>query len=208
MSELGVALSVTASIIQLAAFVLFNRQTLRGLSKPNCATWLMWVCITVLNTANYKELSGDIVDLLPFVSSIACILTFFFTLWRGKFSKLKKFELLTLCVGVLSPFVWWCFHSAFYANVLVQVALIISMIPTYRDVWREPESEDCRPWLMWAIAYGLFTGAVATQHRPLQDLIYPINGIVIHAIAGVLALRKAGKPVTHASTKSEQTSPL
>jgi len=44
--------------------------------------------------------------------------------------------------------VWWVFRSATYANLILQVCILVSFIPTYRTVWNNPKTEKALPWFI------------------------------------------------------------
>ena len=131
-----IALGMLAGILHLIAFAIYNKQMLNGTSKPNAASWTLWAFLTLLNFSSYFVMSGDWVkSILPMASSLACILTFLFSLYKGKLSKLDLFDCSALVIGIISGFAWWYFSSATYANLILQAAILISFVPTYRGVW-------------------------------------------------------------------------
>ncbi|MEK7508403.1 MAG: hypothetical protein AAB568_00935 [Patescibacteria group bacterium] len=95
---MGIILSVLGGVLQLAAFAIYNKQILKGLSKPNAATWTLWVFTSTLNCVTYIIMSGDVVKgFLPIASTVACIATFFYALSRGRFSKLNELTPSMFC---------------------------------------------------------------------------------------------------------------
>ncbi len=164
---------------------------LQGVSKPNLATWTLWTFLTVLNASSYDVMSGDWVkSILPLASSVACILTFLFALYKGKLSKVDPWDGLALGIGVISALVWWYYKSATYANLIIQFSIAVSFVPTYRGVWRDPKKERALPWYIWSSAYFLSIAVVLLRWQSWHDLVYPINCLVLHAVVGLLTKRK------------------
>lgn len=186
---MGIILSVLGGVLQLVAFAIYNKQILKGLSKPNAATWTLWMFTSTLNCITYIIMSGDVVKgFLPIASTVACIATFFYALKKGKLSKLNGWDTTVLALGLVSAVVWWIFRSATYANLILQICILVSFIPTYRTVWNDYRTEKALPWFLWSLAYVFVLVAVILRWRgQVQDLVYPINCFVLHLIVGILA---------------------
>jgi len=184
-------LGITAGLLHIIAFVIYNRQMLEGTSKPNSATWTLWVFLTVLNATSYSDMSGDWVkNFLPIVSSAAVFVTFLVALFLGKFSKLDSYDLAALVVGCVSGFAWWYYQSAAYANLILQLSILISFIPTYKGVWRDSKKEKSLPWFIWTSAYVLSLIVIYMRWEgQWEELAYPVNCFFLHVGVGFLAGR-------------------
>lgn len=190
--EAAKALALVSLLIYLTAFGLYIRQMIRGHSKPNPATWGMWVFIVFLNSASYSVMTGDWVKALTtYAGCLAMSVTFLFALKKGKFSRLSGFDWLLMFLGFSSILVWWVRRDAMYANLLLQVCIIVSFIPTYRGVWRNPRNERPLPWLLFSFGYIVAIVVVGLRWRGQpQDLVFPGLNIVLHAIVGLMSLRR------------------
>lgn len=184
-------LGVTAGLMHIIAFVIYYKQMLVGTSRPNTSTWTLWVFISTMNCLSYIVMSKSIVKgLLPIASTTACIMVFFASLFKGKLSKLNIGDEIVLVIGVFSLFVWWAYHSAIYANLLLQICIIISFVPTYRGIWKDFSIEKAWPWFVWSSAYILQIILVFLKWEIWYQLVYPVNCLILHAGIGMLALSK------------------
>ncbi len=186
-------LGIVAGFLHLVAFGIYNIQMIKGKSVPNPATWFLWLFVSTLNCITYFFASEDWVKtILPAASSAACIVTFSFALFRGKFSRLKLWHWPVLMVGVVSIVVWWKFKDASFANLIMQFSILISFIPTISGVWQEPKTEQGLPWFIWSFAYILGISVVILRWREGHwiDLVYPFNCLILHGLVGLLALRQ------------------
>jgi hypothetical protein len=192
LATIGFALGWVAFGLYIAAFVVYNIKTQRGESRPNPATWSIWSIVAALNVGSYFMISQDWVTALqPFAGSLACTATFFLALAKGKFSKLGKVEFVVLAIALVAIAVWGVYRDATVTNLVLQGALMISILPAVKDVWRKPHKESPLPWFMWAGALILTLTTVALRWQGnLADLAYPINSLFWHALVGLLALRK------------------
>jgi len=185
-------LAVFAGMLHFSTFVLYNRQVIQGRSKPNTATWFLWVFLAVMNTSSYQVMSGDwIKTIIPIASTVACCFTFLFALIQGKLSRLNFWDSAAVVIGLASGLVWWLFQSAFFANMALQVVIAVSFVPTIRSVVTNPDNEKgCLPWFIWSSVYliGLFVVLLRWQGQ-YEDLVYPINLMVLHGTVGVLSIK-------------------
>lgn len=188
MQELTIALGLTAALLHGVAYVLYNMQVKLGKSSPNVASWSVWAFLATLNAFSYREMSGDVVTTLQFFTgSVACFLTFLYVFTIGKFSKLKLKEWVLLALGLLATLVWWKFRSATGANMIVLFAILVSFIPTFEGVWRDPFKETPRSWTLWTLAYLLTTTNVVLREGKPFALLTPIVLLIAHGSIAILS---------------------
>ncbi len=195
MLGITVVLGLTAAALHGIAYVLYNIQTKLGKSQPNAASWSIWAFLATLNALSYREMNGDMVTTLPFFTgSVACILTFFYALTNGKFSWPKPKEWGIFAIGLLSTLVWWYFRSATWANVIVLVAFVISFIPTFEGVLRDPFKETPKSWVLWTVAFLITTVNVVLRWKgqPVA-LLAPVVLLLAHGSIAVLSTEKRKK---------------
>ncbi|MBM2821142.1 MAG: nuclear protein [Candidatus Berkelbacteria bacterium] len=191
--EAAKALALTSLVIYLFAFGLYNRQIITGKSKPNAAMWTLWVFLAGLNAASYQVMTGDWVkSLITYAGCVAMTTTFLITLRTGKFSRLGSFDWILLGLGFVAILAWWVKQDATYANMLLQLAIAISFVPTYMGVWQKPANERPLPWVLFSLGYVFQTLVVVTRWTgQIQDLVYPINCFTLHLVVGLLSLRRS-----------------
>lgn len=189
---MDIALGILAGLMHIIAFVIYNKQMIQGTSSPNVATWTAWSFLTFLNLGSYLVMSGDFIkSLLPLASSLATLFTFIFAIAKGKFSRIDKWDGISLVIGLFAGFVWWYYSSAMYANFILQASIVVSFIPTYRGLWINPRNETPLPWVIWAGAYILSLVVVFLRwNNQLQDIAYPVVCFVLHIVVAILSKRK------------------
>lgn len=188
LTSLGALFGVLAGATQALAYIDYNRQILRGKLNPNGSTWLIWALLAILNATTYGLTVNDWAKtVLPIVNTALCIGTFILAFAGKKFDKIDAWDAVALVVGLSSSLVWYHYRSAMYANFVLQISIAVGFIPTYRMVWKDPKKERVRPWLIWTFAYVFLIIAVILRWRgQWQDLVYPINCLVLHPIVAIL----------------------
>lgn len=198
MELLSSSLAIAAGVAQTAAFLDYNRKVLSGKTWPNGATWAIWAVIALVSASTYLSATGDIWKGLMSINNIAlCIGTFVFALYRGKFQKLGVTDRVALLLGVIAIVVW-ILSTAACANIVVQVAIVIGFIPTWQAVRLNPMREHPRPWWLWSSAYCIAVAVVFLRWRNQWiDLLFPINGALLHASVPLLALARQRRLAAH-----------
>lgn len=189
MHNLTIVLGITAALLHGVAYLLYAIQTKVGHSSPKSASWGLWAFLVLINWVTFGVTIGNWIVALQFLTgSVACIAVFIYMLAIGKFSwpTAKQWRLVGL--GILAMLVWWIFRNAAWANTIIFVALAISFIPMYEDLWTDPRSETPRSWVLWTLAFLVTTANVIVNWngQPLS-LVMPIGGAILHGIVAALS---------------------
>lgn len=191
MQTLTVILGVLAAGLHGTAYVFYNRQTWRGTSHPNAASWSVWAFLSILNAASYRSMSGDTVTSLQFLTgSVACLLTFLITLVTGRFTALSRIEWRVLTMGIIAAGVWRVFQSATGANMIILVTFVVSFMPTLVGVWRDHRKETPRSWILWTTAFAVTCINVVLRERGITTFITPFVMLLLHGGVAVLARKE------------------
>lgn len=187
---IGIISGILAGIFQLIGYFLYSKDVFKGQIKPNTASWSIWTVGSVLESYSYIALTGDWVkNILPIVCSLSVIAFFFICIKRGHFEKISPFEWIIVIGDTIAIFVWWLYQSAFYANTLLIVTAIASFLPIIRHTYLHPKEETPGPWIYWTIAYFLLGVTSLLRFEKVEDLLYPISFLILHAIVAILAQR-------------------
>ncbi len=195
MPGFSAVLGLAAAAIHLSAYAVYARQTGRGETRLNTATWILWVFLSALNAASYLMMSGDPAKAaVACAGAAACTVTLAFALLKGRASPIAPWDGAALAAGLAAAGAWWVWRSAATANLILQAGFVISMVPTYRAILRDPRAEKPLPWLMWGTAYAVTLATVILRWRGHPaDLAYPGINLVTHSGVGwcVILLSRA-----------------
>ena len=185
----SILLAVLSGLLYVGAYLDYIRKVLAGRTAPNGATWAIWSAIALVSFSTYVIASGDLwKSILPLINIALCLTTFILALCCGKFRKLDVPDWVALALA-LTAVVVWKLSTAAYANMIVQVAIAIGFMPTWKAVRRDPFCEHPQPWWMWSSSYCIALLVVFLRWRDQWiDVLMPINCILLHASVPVLAL--------------------
>ena len=184
-----------AGLMHAVAFYIYYKQTLKNISNPNAATWILWFVISLLNCLTYFDMSESMaLTFLPAISTASCMVTALIFFRKGSLSKLDFWDNIALVLGLMAALVWFKYQSAEYSNLIVQPSIIISFIPTYRGVIKKNTEKNSLPWIIWSTAYIVQILLVfLTWDGNSLRLCYPINCLLLHLVVGMIAMSKNPK---------------
>ena len=166
------AFAFTASILILVVMGIYLYKVVYSTTRPNTATWLIWVIVMSLNTGTYYEVvKGDLKEMaLPSLATSGVILIFIYSLFKGKFQRIEVFDVATVGLSFAIGVVWKTTGDAILANLALQMILLMSFFPTVRSVWKDPRSDH---WLPWAIAVASYSFQILAVLWSLDGWTWP-----------------------------------
>ena len=190
--ETSTIVAIVCLPFDMLAYILYNRKMFKGKTQPNPLSWSLWSFLSILNFFSYLIYSKDIVKtLLAMENAVNCIVTAVLVWRRVKQTEpLKFWEKATAVLSIIAGLVWIVFHTAFYANLIIQVAGGVSSMPTIVGVWNNPRKEPRFPWFLWSVIYIALFAVIAFRMHSWLDLIYPTNYVLMHLAVFILAMRK------------------
>jgi hypothetical protein len=173
--------------IFFAAFVPYFIDILRGRTKPQRATWIIWTILGVLILLSYKSVGAQNTIWVAIAGALCPAVILVLSIWRGVggSSKLDIAGLVGAAIGITA---WWLTTSPFVGLVMFMLTDQVASVPTMVKLWHEPESESLPAWLLWLLSsiFQLF----ALEGWDLQVSIYPLSYLVGQIVIVALILRK------------------
>lgn len=178
------------TVLGLSSYAVALVQMRYGNYRPNTFSRGIWCLLAVNSMAglilSHASTSSLVLNTIMLVGSVA---VFIGSINKGRktFGVLEKVCVLLLLISL----VIWVLFSAPLVNVCISlVAHFIGALPTYRQVWLRPNSENKAFWLLFAMA-SLLSVAVAVN-TPLIKLIVPLYFVCFDGSMFVLSMRKSG----------------
>ncbi len=170
-------ISIVTSLIGGISYI---RSTLKGDTKPNQASWLIW--FLAATTASFVQLAyGAKASFIPifmagFIPLIVLIASF-----RNKNSywEAGRLEYVCLVLAILSIIMFVVFKTGIWATVFAILADGLGFIPTFVKSWREPKTENLGPFVS-----GIFNPTVTMLTLPI--LSFNTAGFAIYLFFGNL----------------------
>jgi len=183
------AASLLAGLLILAAFLLYNR----GDSKISTGTWVILALGDGLDFGSYFDMTGQdlLKNVVPFCFALGSVLTFLYALNRHRFTLPDRTDSVVIGLDLVITGLWLCpvFLTSTDANLAYQATTILAFWPMYRGLARGIEKETVLPWALWTLAYVLFLFTHLLSGGQWEEGVFPLVGLITHAIVLVFAIR-------------------
>jgi hypothetical protein len=171
---LGVAISAIGQI----AYV---RDTLRGTTKPNRVTFVLWALAPLLAFAVQLDEGVGLVSLstLSFgLGPLAILLASFAN--PAAYWRLGRFDYVCGAISVLGTAIWLVTQEGTVAIAAAVGADALAGVPTFTKAWRNPETET--PLLYLAATLNGFIALLAVDKFTLIDAAFPVYIVFFGAV--------------------------
>jgi len=175
MTNIHQTIGIVAGILAIGGYVPYIISILRGKTRPERATWLIWTIVGGLLAFSFLA-SGDKnaiwvpmgYFLGPFITALLSI-RYGYTVW----SKLDTFCVIAALLSILP----WVFSKDATLTLLINVFIdSTGALPTVIKTYREPETEDLTAWIVFFIANTLELFAI--QQWNIAS-VYPVYLFVL-----------------------------
>lgn len=145
-----------ASLLNVIGTGSYVVQTLRGNTRPNRVSWLLWsVAPLIAAAAQFREGVG-LITLSTFMNGFMPLLILIASFINRKaYWKASTFDYFCGSISVLALILWLVTGEGLLAIGLSILADLMAAIPTLRKSYSEPESEHPTAFLFSAIASGI-----------------------------------------------------
>lgn len=193
MFDMSMALPVLAAILHGIGYILYNWQTLKGVTKPNPVSLFIWLFLAALNAATFSAMNDPVAALQMFVGTIGMTVVFSLALFTGKLRWPTAWEWPVLVLSLLSVYVWKR-TDATLANMVIVGGVALSFIPYIYGLYVDPRLDRAKAWWFFTFAWSITSINTYIFHGGLTlSMVMPVVMTVAHLVVALLCLesRKA-----------------
>jgi hypothetical protein len=184
-------LSVLSGVAMLVFVVMYLRQIVLGASTPNPGTWIIWSTVMAMNTASYYFVVGENLwtVLMPVIITLGTLAILAYSCVAGRLGRVGAIEIIVLLLAGAVGIFWATTRDPVASNVMMQIVLIVSFIPTVVGLLRGELRETHLSWDCAVLSYGLLIASVlCTSNWTWVQLAFPfLNGIVGNGSVAIAA---------------------
>lgn len=182
-------LVIVGAIVQLFGVFWYIKETLRGQTKPNKVTWLMWSAAPFIATAAALSDGVSWAVLPVFMSGFGPFLVLLASFVNPKACwKIEHFDYICGFCSILALLLWWITKEPSIAIALAIVSDGFAATPTLIKCWRYPETETAA-----AYSTGLFnslTSFAAIRIWSFSEYAFPVYLVIINTSLFFSVFRK------------------
>jgi hypothetical protein len=184
---------ILGAIVQLVGVFSYIKETIKGDTKPNRVTWLLWsIAPIIASIAAFSD--GVRLSALPvFMAGFGPLLVFIASFVnKNAYWKLEKFDYLCGIFSILALVLWMITKEPIVAIIFAILSDGFAAIPTLVKSWNHPETETVD-----AFTTGLFnslTSFFAIKIWNFSSLAFPIYLVIVNTLLIMAILRKKLTP--------------
>jgi hypothetical protein len=194
------ALGVLALLLHVWGYAWYAREIFRGRTRPNAASWLMWLVGAWVEYVTFNAIDSDWASsALPLTCFLGCCAIFIataalqFAKWRSGSrdrvyhpARWADYAAVSADLGAYAAYA--VTGGAAWAHAFAVVTSMVSFIPIWRTTWRHG-CEMTGPWLVWCAAYLAMLGAVLAGDggERLAQSVYPVYYFLLSAVVAGLS---------------------
>ena len=177
------------AIVQIYGVFSYIKETIKGKTKPNRVTWLLWSVAPLIATAAAVNTGVRMSAIPVFMSGFGPLLVFLASFFNKKsYWKLQKFDYLCGGCSILALVLWGITKEPMVAIIFAIGSDGLAGLPTLVKSWNHPETESVE-----AYSTGLFnslTSFAAITVWNFAALAFPIYLVIINFLLMMAVLRK------------------
>ena len=197
--------AICSSLIVLAGAPFYLRDILRGHTRPERTTWLIWSVQAMIAFFSQLKLGARWSLLFFGLGAIGNLVVYGLSLRHG-YGGWKRADKIALVVATLGVIIAWATHDAMAALWGVIIADFAGAVLTIQKAYKIPKSETTITWLLAGLAAVLT--ALSVGRFSFDLLIYPIYlASICFAIPIAQVLGRAAK-TEHKRSVESATPPM
>ena len=187
MVDVRSCIGLTASAINVSSNIPYIASILRGQTKPQRATYVIWFIVVLISVFSYHEVGARATLWVLYAGLFNIGLTFLLSLKYG-IGGWQPLDKVCLLGAAISLTVWWRTHSALLGLVIIVFVGVLGTLLTCVKLWRHPGTEDA---LAWAIGlFGVGLNLFAIEHWTFSYALYPVCSFCETCFITVFSFRK------------------
>lgn len=179
-------LGQSAAVLAFVGLVPYVRSILKGETKPNRASWFIWLVVNASLVASYHS-SGATTTIWLNIAYVITTTTIFLLSLKYGVGGYSRLDIICLAGAAAGLILWWWTNNpvtALYLNVFVDA---LGFIPTIKKAYLIPDSENRLSWNISTFSNALNVAALTTWEFKIA--LFPVYNLVFNALIALLLSR-------------------
>ncbi|HSX36448.1 MAG TPA: hypothetical protein VLH84_05965 [Patescibacteria group bacterium] len=164
-------LGALAGMLQFISIVPYLVDIFRGKTKPERATWWIWLLLNLVSLGAQVGAHARWSLLLTAGQTIVTAAVAVLSLRHG-YGKFHRKDMAAVGVAIVGVGLWWLLKSPLAALIVVVLVDLTGFWLTIEKTWKAPQTETLATWAISAVSGTL--GALAVGALNATQLLYPL----------------------------------
>jgi len=174
-------LVIFGACLQLFGIFSYIKGTIKGTTKPNRVTWILWAIAPMIATIAALSEGVSWAVLPTFMAGFGPLLVFIASfINKRSYWKLTKTDYTCGAFSILALILWGITKDANIAILFAILSDLTAGIPTLIKSWKEPKSESAAPFLAGLVSTS--TSFFAITMWSFAEIAFPIYLVAINIV--------------------------
>ena len=173
-------------ILASASYICGAIAIISGAARPSLISRFFWLILSITNLLSYISLGAGIGIFLSLASTIGSGVIFLLSIRNG-YLEFKRPDVIAITGSCIALACYLFIQIKLIALMAGLLTHFISGLPTYKQTWKNPYSENLAFWVLFALASLISLVGVLLQNK---NLIYPLYFFLFDAGMAALILLK------------------
>lgn len=180
-----------SGIFLIGGYIPYIIELLRGETRPNRASWLIWSLSTLLLLWSSFTVGTHEAIWVPLADALGCGIIFLLSIWRGV-GGWAKTDLISLAICLISIILYFMSENVLIVLILNLLIYTSGYIPTIKKSISKPEEESFWAWSLFMIGVllNLITIGISSDSG-FTVWLYP--SVLVLTVGTLYALLVRGK---------------
>jgi hypothetical protein len=186
--------AVIGAVIASVGGIYYLYQTIRGKTKPNRITWILWGLFPMIVFVAQRAQGVEGLSWASFVAGFTPFLVFAASFLNKKaFWQTKSRDYVLMAAGFIGIILWAITDDPNLAIFFALLADLFAAIPTIIKCYTDPETESWVAYGISSLGFGL--GVLAIQTYDFENTAFIVYLFVANGLMAVLSSRKRPKEI-------------
>lgn len=186
MDVLKHTIAVIAIILTFVGYIPYDRDIIKGSTKPHIFSWFVWGLVTLIVFALQVYGGAGIAALVTLCAALMCIGVIFLGLKHKSLSDITKMDVVFFIGALISVAVWIFAKQPVFSAILATTIDILAFIPTIRKSWHRPHTETLSMTLITTFRFGLVL--ISLDKYSLLTVLYPITWLLGNGLFSLMLM--------------------
>lgn len=172
----------------MVASVPYILDILKGKTRPNKASWVIWSVTTTILFFSYFFVGARATIFLPAAYVLNCFIILFLSFKYGSSSPWSRLDIISISVAGFSLIIWFLTKNPLLALLMNLTMDAVAYLPTIKKSYTNPISENTLAWALFFL--GACFNLLAINDFSFQIVIHPLVMFLMNSAVLAVLLHK------------------
>ncbi len=181
-------LQVLSGIILMIVPIIMITRVMASKINPNATSFLIRSVVAVANLITYFNMThqSSWKSIVMLASAVSLTLIFVTCAYKNGFKNLNKIDKISATLSLVILLFWGFSGKDIATNLLLQVVIAVSYIPTINGIKKRINKEIVLPWALASTSYALALTSLIIMNSSFVSMVNPILCLALNTVTTII----------------------